>query len=215
VSSERPALQARGILLVNGGFSATVAWAESGVTAVAVVPQDGRWTAVLPVADSTAAAAPYDDAVTMLLGRPVPRRLRPALGVGVVGRRAAVCVTPAGWRSVRRWLVWQPMHGVVHPGTLPVARLADVIAAAGIEDPAALGALADVLHDPAGDASLVVRDVLDVLALPGASYLDGSAPPNEAFGASVVSPSPKVVRRFDRTVHDDVTWRDEMEGQQR
>jgi hypothetical protein len=85
----------------------------------------------------------------------------------------------------------------------------------GIEDPAALGSLADVLYDPAGEARLVISDVLDVLGLPGASYLDGSARPAEAFGAAVISPSPKVVRRFEQTVHDEVSWRDEMEGQQR
>jgi hypothetical protein len=211
VPPDRP----RGILLVHGGVDAATAWAERGVAPVAVVPEDGRWTAVLPVAPETAARHPYDDAVTVLLNRPVPHRLRPALGAGVVGRRAVLCVTPGGWRAVRRWLVWQPGTGVVHPGGLPVARLADVVAAAGVEDPAAVGALADVLHDPAGDAALVVADVLVVLGLPGGAFVEGATDPGEAFGAAVVAPSPGVVRRFDRSVHDDVRWRDEMEGQQR
>lgn len=215
MSPATPPPQQPGILLVRGGVSSTVAWAESGVAAVAVVPQDGGWTAVLPVAETTGVAKPYDDAVTMLLGRPVPQRLRPALGLGVVDRRAVVCVAPGGWRAVRRWLVWQPMRGVVHPGGLPLARLADIVAVAGAEDPAALGSLADVLYDPAGDARHVVSDVLDVLGLPGGSYLDGSQLPAEAFGASVISPSSKVVQRFQSAVHDDVRWRDEMKGQQR
>lgn len=208
---ERP----RGILLVHGGVDGATTWAERGVAPVAVVPEDGRWTAVLPVAAATAARRPYDDAVTLLLNRPVPHRLRPAIGVGVVGRRAVLCVTPGGWRAVRRWLVWQPGTGVVHPGGLPVARLADVVAAAGVDDPAAVGALADVLHDPAGDAALVVADVLVTLGLPGGSLLEGATDPGEAFGAAVVAPSPGVVRRFDKAVHDDVSWQDEMEGRQR
>ena len=81
-------------------------WAERGVSPFAVVPEDGRWTAVLPVGDVTAARRPYDDVVTMLLNRPLPHRLRPAVGVGVVGRRAVLCVTPGGWRAVR------PLAGV-------------------------------------------------------------------------------------------------------
>ena len=204
----------RGILLVHGGVDAAVSWAESGVSPLAVVPEDGRWTAVLPVGEVTAAQRPYDDVVTMLLNRPVPHRLRPAVGVGVVGRRTVLCVTPGGWRAVRRWLVWQPGHGVVHPGGLPVARLADVVAAAGADEPAAVGELADVLHDPAGDARVVTRDILEVLGLPGGTYLAGAAVAGDAFGASVVAPSPKVARRFDKAVQDDVTWRDEMEGRQ-
>ena len=199
---------------MHGGVDAAVSWAENGVSPLAVVPEDGRWTAVLPVGEATAARRPYDDVVTILLNRPVPHRLRPAVGVGVVGRRAVLCVTPGGWRAVRRWLVWQPGHGVVHPGGLPVARLADVVATAGVDEPAAVGELADVLHDPAGDARAVTRDLLEVLGLPGGSYLAGTAVAGDAFGASVVAPSPKVVHRFDKAVQDDVTWRDEMEGRQ-
>ncbi len=201
----------QGILLVHGGVAAAVSWAETGVSPLAVVPEDGRWTAVLPVEQSTAVRPPYDDAVTMLLNRPVPHRLRPAVGVGVVGRRTVLCVTPGGWRAVRRWLVWQRGQGVVHLGGLPVARLADVVAAAGVEEPGAVGELADVLHDPAGDARAVASDLLDVLKLPGGRYLDGSAVAAEAFGASVIAPNPSVVRRYDKAVHDDVRWRDEME----
>lgn len=124
-------------------------------------------------------------------------------------------MTPGAWRAVRRWLVWQPGHGVVHPAGLPVARLADVVAVAGVDGPGAVGELADVLHDPAGDARAVVTDLLEVLRLPGRTFLDGSAVAADAFGASVVAPSPAHVKRFDKAVHDDVTWRDEMEDQQR
>jgi hypothetical protein len=133
----------------------------------------------------------------------------------VVGRRAVLCVTPGGWRAVRRWLVWQPGHGVVHPGGLPVARLADVVAAAGIDDPGAVGELAGVLHDPAGDARAVMGDLLEVLGLPGGTYLAGTAVAADAFGASVVAPKPAAVRRYDKAVHDDVSWRDEMEEKPR
>jgi hypothetical protein len=212
---EPPLRRPSGILLVHGGVDAVVSWAESGVSPLAVVPEDGRWTAVLPVGEATSARKPYDDAITMLLNRPVPHRLRPAVGVGVLGRRAVLCVTPGGWRAVRRWLVWQPGHGVVHPGGLPVARLADVVATAGVDSPGAVGELADVLHDPAGDARAVAGDLLEVLSLPGGTYLAGTALAADAFGASVVAPSPARVRGFDQAVQDDVSWRDEMENRKR
>jgi hypothetical protein len=154
----------RGILLVHGGVAAAVSWAETGVSPLAVVPEDGRWTAVLPVEPSTAVRPPYDDAVTMLLNRPVPHRLRPA---------------------------------------------------AGVADAGAVGELADVLHDPAGDARAVTGDLLEVLKLPGGSFLDGSAVAADAFGASVIAPKPSAVRRYDKAVHDDVRWRDEMEDRHR
>jgi hypothetical protein len=89
------------------------------------------------------------------------------------------------------------------------------VAAAGADGPGAVAELADVLHDPAGDARAVARDLLDVLALPGGTYLAGTAVAADAFGASVVAPSPARVRRFDRAVHDDVSWRDEMEDRKR
>ena len=57
----------RGILLVHGGVDSAVSWAESGVAPLAVVPEDGRWTAVLPAGETTAVRRPYDDVVTMLL----------------------------------------------------------------------------------------------------------------------------------------------------
>ena len=81
----------RGILLVHGGVDAAVSWAERGVSPLAVVPEDGRWTAVLPVGDVTAARRPYDDVVTMLLNRPSPAPA-PSRGGGrwsAVGRCSA------------------------------------------------------------------------------------------------------------------------------
>ena len=186
------------MLLVHGGVDSAVSWAESGVAPLAVVPEDGRWTAVLPAGETTAVRRPYDDVVTMLLNRPVPHKLRPAVGVGVVGRRAVLCVTPGGWRAVRRWLVWQPGHGVVHPGGLPVARLADVVAAAGIDDPGAVGELAGVLHDPAGDARAVMGELLEVLGSRAAPSSRARPSAADAFGASVVAPKPAAVRRYER-----------------
>jgi hypothetical protein len=61
----------------------------------------------------------------------------------------------------------------------------------------------------------VSSDLLEVLGLPGGTYLAGTSVAADAFGASVVAPKPAAVRRYDKAVHDDVRWRDEMEDQQR
>ena len=125
---------------MHGGVDAAVSWAENGVSPLAVVPEDGRWTAVLPVGSADRGVALDDDVVTILLNRPVPHRLRHRRWVRrVVGRRAVLCVTPGGWRAVRHWLVWQPGTAWSTPADLPSLRLADVVAAAGVDEPAAVG----------------------------------------------------------------------------
>lgn len=210
----------RGLLLVHAGgpssapgpIATVERWAESGVVGLTVVPLERGWVGVVPTTGVSAVGAPYEDALPLLLNRSLPHRLRPAIGLGVVGRRGVVCVTPAGWRAVRRWLVWQPGRGVVHPGGLAVARLADLVRAAGVADPSAVGGLADVLHDPAGDARLMVADVLVALDLPGAALLDGGPAAGRLPGATVVQPRAVAVRRFAKATRENVMWRDEMEG---
>ncbi len=187
-------------------------WAESGVVGLTVVPLERGWVGIVPTPGVSAVGVPYEDALPLLLNRPLPHRLRPAIGLGVVGRRGVVCVTPAGWRAVRRWLVWQPGGGVVHPGGLAVARLADLVRAAGVTDPSAVGGLAEVLHDPAGDARLMVADVLVALGLPGVALLDGGSAAGRLPGAVVVQPGAVSVRNFGKATRENVMWRDEMEG---
>lgn len=201
-----------GLLLLHAGPEATAKWAPGGLAEVVVAEASG-WSLVVPTSPSSAATAPYDDAMTMLLNRPLPHRLRPAIGFAVRGRRAVIAVTPGGWRAVRRWLVWEPGTALTHPPGLPVGRLSDLVGAAHVDDPSALGALADVLHDPAGTARDLLGDILVALDLPGGSVLDGSTPALELPGAHVVEPSARDVRRFDRMAHEDSSWRDEMEGQ--
>lgn len=200
----------------DGRQQATVAaaerWAESGVAALSVVPLERGWVAVVPTTGASAVAAPYDEALPLLLNRPLPHRLRPAIGLGVMGRRAVVSVTPSGWRAVRRWLVWQPGSAVVHPGGLAVARLADLVRAAGVTDPSAVAGLADVLHDPGGDAYSLVTDVLVALDLPGTELVEAHFFAAGRPGVVSVEPAAVAVRRFGKAVRDDVTWRDELDG---
>lgn len=199
-----------GLLLLRGPADTVARWAGSGLTAVAVAPLEDGWTAVVPTSSTSAVSSPYEEATTLLLNRPLPSRLRPALGLGVVRGKALVAVTPARWRSVRRWLAWQPGTGLVRPGGLPAARLADLVRAAGLDDPAAVAALADVVHDPRGDAHTVLANLLTALGLPGGALLAGTSAAGELPAGREVQPSAGQVSRFERMVHEENTWHEEM-----
>ena len=201
-----------GLLLLRGAADSAARWAASGLTPVGVAPVGNGWSVLVPTSAASAVSKPYDDAMTVLLNRPLPRRLRPAIGVAVIRDQAVVVVVPRRWRAVGRWLVWQPGTGLVQPGTLPVARLADLARAAGATDPSAVALLADVVHDPRGDASAVLGDVLEALGLPGRELLAGSSPAAELPNGREVEPSPGRASLFERMVHEDESWRDEMEG---
>ncbi|MEP6800020.1 MAG: hypothetical protein ABI890_17815 [Lapillicoccus sp.] len=228
-----------GLLLVRGEAEAVAGWALGGLTTVRVVPLTGGWTGIVPVTATSVAPPPYDDPIGVLLARPVPHRMRPCLGVAVVDGQALVASTSARWRAIQRWVVWRPSTGLVRPGGLPSARLADLVHLVGAGDPEAVGALADVLHDPAGDALSVLRDVLDVLGLPGADLLDdlelrsppssptssgpssgtSSGPSSGTSGATSsrpgthhVEPSASRAAAFIRMVSEDESWREETGG---
>lgn len=202
-----------GLLLVRGPVDPVASWAGKGLTAVRVVPLDRGWCALVPSATTSAAPPPYDDPVSLLLGRPVPQRMRPAFGVAVVHGQALLTATPSRWRAVQRWLAWRPGAGLVRPGGLPTLRLSDAVHLAGVVDPGAVAAVADIVHRPDGDPVDVLRDLLTVLRLPGGDLLgaelgEGSSHP----GALAVEPSVKGSQAFGRMVAEDASWRDEMEG---
>lgn len=201
-----------GLLLVRGALDPTLRWAGSGLTAVGVAPVEDGWTAVVPTTGESGVHEPYDNPVTLLLNRPLPNRLRPAIGFAVNGGQALIAVTPARWRAVRRWLAWQPGTGLVRPGGLAVARLADLVRVAGVTDPAAVAAVADVVHDPRGDARTVLGDLMTALGLPGGTLLAGTEQPTDLPEGREVEPSAAAVSRFERMVHEDTSWHDEMEG---
>jgi hypothetical protein len=196
------------LLLVRGEHERVVDWARKGVVAVHVVPLAEGWTGVLPAGERSAAAPPYDDAVSLLLGRPVSRRLLPAIGTARVGARQVWSLVPRVLRPRRRWLVWEPGAGLVRPGSLPAATVADLAAVAGRR--AEREVLARVLRDGRGDADRLVTDVLGALGLPGAALATGQPVPQ---GATSVEPDRQDVTRFDRAVHEDRRWRAEVGGE--
>ncbi|MDO5712047.1 MAG: hypothetical protein Q4P32_09965 [Micrococcales bacterium] len=176
---------------------------------MSVAPLDG-WTVVVPTGP-VRARYPYDDAVRTLAGRPVALWMRPALGFFHVGRQAVITVHPDGWRPVQRWALWTPREGLVAPVGLPPARPADVLSAAGASRDLT-AALRAAVGDGHLDAGVVLREVLDLLGLPGSDLLMGRTQIADLPGARLVEPAPRHARAFDRVVSDEARHRIETEA---
>lgn len=199
----------RGMLLLQGEPDLVGSWAERGLLPVHVVPLAG-WTAVLPAGPSHA-MAPYDDTLKTLAGRPVPSRLRSAMGLFVVDGNAVISTHTSGWHASQRWFVWAPGEGVVQAQQLAPGRPADLIAAAGTHERGARSLVRDILVDGGGDAPGLLGDLLDLLALPGADLLDGSQDPVAMSGSFIVEPGEQHVARFERIAGDEARHRAELE----
>ena len=190
----QPAQEARGLLLVSGETGPVSTWVRRGLVACQVIPL-GSWTAVVPTESSSRAEPPYDDAVTVLAARPVPRRLRSALGFFTIDGRAVVTVQGPGWRTGVRWLVWEPGAGLVRAPGLELARPADLLAAAGRQG------------DPRAVADVVLTDLLSVLGLPGSDLVG----PKVGLRGQVVAPTAHSVARFDARMAEQARHRSELE----
>ncbi|TWE12446.1 hypothetical protein [Rudaeicoccus suwonensis] len=197
----------RGVVLVHGDARTTTSWVRQGLVPSYVVPLAG-WTAVVPGGDAQA-VAPYDATLTVMANRPVPGRLRNALGFFEIDKRAVVVVHPRGWRALPRWLVWMPGRGVTKVPSLPVARPGDLTTAAGVV-PGAAGQVREILADRGAAALDVLSDLMAALALPGGELLFGRLA-QQAQDATLVEPDRKAVRRFARVTSEDNEIRTEME----
>ena len=201
--ARRGAALGRGIVLSTGRVPAAVAWARRGLGEVTVAPVEG-WT-VIAATGPAQARYPYDDAVRTLAGRPVSWRLRAALGFFRVGSQAVIVVHPSGWRPTVRWLIWTPRNGLVAPDGLPEASIADVVIVAGLHtslQAKAAATLAELLQRGDGTADDILREALEILALPGADLLAGTNDIRALPGARVVPPKPRYAREFDRLIDE-------------
>lgn len=202
----RPIARRTGVLLLHGDVKTASAWVQQGVVPSYVVPLAG-WTAVVPGGPS-AAAKPYDDPATLLLARPVPSRMRAALGLFQLGDKGVVVVHPRGWRALPRWLVRERGDGVTGLPGLPLARPGDLAMAAGVVSES-VSAIRDILTDRTALVGDVLGDLMGALALPGERLLSGKV--KEAEGAVLVEPTTKAVERFSRVTREDKEIRTELE----
>lgn len=194
------------MLLLHGDVKTASAWVRQGVVPSYVVPLAG-WTAVVPGGPSQA-GKPYDDPVHVLLARPVPTRMRAAIGLFRLDQRGVVVVHPRGWRALARWLVWERGAGVSGLPAHPAARPGDLAMAAGVV-PESVRAIREILTDHSAVADDVLADLMGALALPGERLLSGQV--KDAEGAVLVEPTAKAVERFSRVIKEDKEIRAELE----
>jgi hypothetical protein len=197
------------MLLLQGEPDPVASWAERGLLPVHIVPLEG-WTAVLPAGPSHA-RPPYDDTLKTLAGRPVPSRLRSAIGLFAVDGNAVISVHPSGWRAAQRWFVWSPGEGLLQSQELVSGRPADLTAAAGTRVRGARRRVREILLDGGGDAQGLLDDLLAMLALPGSDLLDGRQDPKATPGSSLVEPGDEHVARFEKVISDEARHRAELE----
>lgn len=200
-------------MLSTGRVPAAVAWAKRGLGEVTVAPVEG-WT-IVSATGVAQARYPYDDAVRTLAGRPVSWRMRASLGFFRVGSQAVIVLHPRGWRPVVRWLIWTPRNGRVPPDGLPEAEVADVVIVAGLDQSLqarAATSLTALLERGEGTADDILREALEILALPGAELLAGKADIRALPGARVVPPKPRFAREFDKLIDELERERSETEA---
>jgi len=197
------------MLLLQGEPKSVASWASRGLVPVHVVSLAG-WTAVLPAGPSPA-RSPYDDTLKTLAGRPVPSRLRSAIGLFSVDGNAVVSVHQPGWRATQRWLVWSPGEGVVQPQQLEAGRPSDLVVAAGTQDEAARRHVRDLLVDGGGEVAGFLRDLLSLLELPGAGLLGSGQDLAVMPASTLVEPGMQHLARFEKIMSDEARHRAELE----
>ncbi|NHN57411.1 hypothetical protein G9U51_16715 [Calidifontibacter sp. DB0510] len=188
-----------GLLLLHADAKSVDGWIRQGVVPAYVLPQSG-WTAVVP-AGPAQAKDPYRDGIAVLASRPLPSRMRPALGFFVTDGRAVVVVHPRGWRAITRYVVWEPSRGAVRAPHLPPARPDDLVRAAGVV-PEAVGEVRSLLRSREGDPVELLDDLVRVLALPGEGLIGGRGVKSDPE-AVLVEPRRSAVERFERVVAED------------
>lgn len=194
-----------GVLLVHADAKLADAWVRRGVVPSYVVPLPG-WTAVVP-ADHTRLGAPYDDSLTVLANRPVPTRLRTALGFFVIGDLAIVSAQLRGARSTRM-LSWTPGHGADEVPGFPTLKVGQLAEAAGLHE-ADVRSVVRALGARTGTPLDRLTELMHVLALPGAAMLRGEGVKSD-LEAVLVEPDKSAVGRFEKVARDEADMRAEL-----
>ena len=193
--------QGRGVVLLSASSARAVEWVRRGVVPCHVL-EHSSWSIVVPATPETAAAPPYDDALTVLASRHVGSQLAPSIGLFEMGDTAVITARAPG-RAPVRWALRAADREVVRGPQLPPLSPEDVHrtlatgagAGAGqvpIRGIRALFARTDLTH-----LEWLV-EACAVLALPAGRVLDGS---DTALGP-VIAPDARSVQAFDSVVKD-------------
>lgn len=191
--------QGRGVVLLSATSSVAADWVRDGVVPCHVIEHPG-WSIVVPASPSSAAAVPYDDALTVLAARHVGPRHTPVIGLFLI-EDFAVITAQAGGRSPTRWALRASDREVVASPDLPV------LTADGLHRALAAGAPAREVpvrevRSLWGRTDLThlewLVEAATVLGLPGARVLDGS----DGDLGPIIRPDARSVSAFESVVKD-------------
>ncbi|GAB3588849.1 hypothetical protein [Calidifontibacter terrae] len=199
-----------GLLLLHADGRLADAWVRRGVVPSYVVPLSG-WTAVVPAGPSQA-TAPYDDALTVTANRPVPTRLRTALGFFVIDDLAVVTLQTRGWRQEPRMLSWKTGRGADAVPGFPPLRLPQLAEAAGLVE-SGVTELRAVLGRRSGSPMTQLQDLIAALALPGGQMLAGHGVKSDVE-AVLVEPDQKAVGHFEKVAGEEAAMAAELRENQ-
>lgn len=190
----------RGVVVLSASATAATEWVRGGVVPCHVLAHPS-WSVVVPAAGSTAVAAPYDDALTVLASRHVPPRLAPAFGLFRIEDTAVLTARAAGVRAVTRWALRSADGELVASRQLPrltpesVHRVLGTAAHAREVPVRAVRELWERV-DLGHEEWLV--EAATVLGLPGARVLAGT----DTELGPVVRPAPRSVPAFESVIKD-------------
>lgn len=191
--------QGRSVVLLSASSARAVDWVRRGVVPCHVLDHTA-WSIVVPATVTTAAAPPYDDALTVLAARHAPTPIAPAIGLFAIDD-AAVITARAPGRSPIRWALRAADREIVRGPHLPPLTPEDLHRAlAGnpgarevpIAAVRALWRRTDLTHRE------WLVEAATVLALPAAAILDGS----DTDLGPVISPDERSVNVFESVVKD-------------
>jgi len=191
--------QGRGVVLLSATAARALEWVRRGVVPCHVL-EHSTWSIVVPAGATSRAAAPYDDALTVLASRHVPSPAAPAVGLFEIGD-AAVITARAPGRSPIRWALRAADREVVRGPQLPPLSPEDLhrtLAAASGAREVPIRQIRELW----GRTDLTHREWLieatAVLGLPGGRVLDGS----DTDLGPVIAPDPRSVQAFESVVKD-------------
>lgn len=188
-------------MLLSASSARAVEWVRHGVVPCHVL-EHSSWSIVVPATPGSAAAPPYDDALTVLASRHVASPMAPSIGLFEIGDAAIVTARAPG-RSPVRWALRAADRAIVRGPQLPPLSPEDLHrtlatgAAAGarevpIREIRGLFARTDLTH-----LEWLV-EACAVLGLPAGRVLDGS---DTALGP-VIAPDARAVQAFESVVKD-------------
>lgn len=188
-----------GVVCLSASAASAADWVRRGVVPCHVL-EHASWSVVVPARAVSAAAAPYDDALSVLASRHVGPRLSPAIGLFRFDDVAVLTARAAG-RGETRWALRDADGVVVDGPDLPPLTPEDLhrtIAGAGpsrripVREVRELWVRSDLTHDE------WLLEVTAVLGLPGGRVLDGT----DTHLGSVIAPHTRSVAGFESAVKD-------------